>query len=102
MCIFCKIINKEISSDPIFENENYIVLNDLYPKANIHMLIIPKKHIETINDIEDSDEALIWWMFLLARDLAKEKWISWYQLKFNVWKEWWQEIFHIHLHFMAD
>ena len=101
MCIFCKIINKEIPSDPVFEDENYIVLNDLYPKARIHLLIVPKKHIETINDLEDIDQNLVWWMFLLAKKIALDKNISWYNLCFNVWKEGWQEIFHIHLHFMA-
>ncbi|EKE26223.1 MAG: protein kinase C inhibitor [uncultured bacterium (gcode 4)] len=102
MCIFCKIISKEIPSSPIYENDSYIVLNDLHPKSPIHMLIIPKKHIETITDLEDNDEELIWWMFLLARDIAKDKNISWYKLQFNVWKDWWQEIFHIHLHFLAN
>lgn len=102
MCIFCKIINKEFSSSPIFENDDYIVLNDINPKARIHMLLIPKKHIETINHLSDNDSNLVWGLFLLARDLAKEKWIEGYKLQFNVWKDWWQEVMHIHLHFLAN
>ncbi|EKE27580.1 MAG: Histidine triad nucleotide-binding protein 2 [uncultured bacterium (gcode 4)] len=101
-CIFCKIINKEYHSEPVYEDENYIVLNDLHPKARVHMLIIPKRHIETINHLDDADDVLIWWLFLIARDLAKKMNIGWYKLSFNVWKEWWQEIFHIHLHFLAN
>ncbi len=101
-CIFCKIINKEISSDFIFEDEDIIVINDVHPKSRIHMLIIPKKHIFTISELEDIDQSLIWKMFLIARNLAKEKNISWYKLMFNVWKEWWQEVMHIHLHFLAN
>lgn len=102
MCIFCKIINKEIPSSPVYEDDNYIVLNDINPKAKIHMLLIPKKHIETINDLADEDNILIWNLFLLARDIAKEKGIDGYKLQFNVWKQWWQEVMHIHLHFLAN
>jgi histidine triad (HIT) family protein len=58
-CIFCKIINKEISSDFIFEDEDIIVINDVHPKSRIHMLIIPKKHIFTISELEDIDQSLI-------------------------------------------
>ncbi len=101
-CIFCKIINKEIPSAPVFEDDSFIVLNDLHPKANIHMLIIPKKHIPTISDLNDSDKDIIGQMFLLARDLAKKDNITWYKLQFNVWKEGWQEVMHIHLHFLAN
>lgn len=102
MCIFCKIISKEIGSNPVYEDDNYIVLNDLHPKTRIHMLIIPKNHIETINDLKDLDSNLVWWMFLLARDLSKKLDIPGYKLRFNVWKDWGQEVFHIHLHFQAD
>lgn len=102
MCIFCKIINKEIPSDPIFEDENYLVINDLYPKSRIHMLIIPKKHIDTINDLEESDKDMIWWLFLLAKNISIKENIVGYKLHFNVGKEWWQEIMHIHLHFLAN
>ncbi len=101
-CIFCKLINRDFPVNPVFENEDIIVLNDINPKAKIHMLIIPKKHIETINSLEDTDSVLVWKLFLVARYLAKERWIDWYKLQFNVWKWWWQEVFHIHLHFLAN
>ncbi|MDD2487036.1 MAG: HIT domain-containing protein [Candidatus Gracilibacteria bacterium] len=102
MDIFCKIINKEIPSDPVYEDENYIVINDLYPKAPIHMLIIPKKHIESISSLDDSDSDIVGGMFTLARDLAKERSIDGYQLKFNVGEKGGQVIFHLHLHFLAN
>jgi len=102
MCIFCKIINKEIPSESIISNDDFIVLNDLHPKAKTHLLIVPRKHIETITDLEDNDSDLIWKMFLLARDIAKQRWIDGYRLQFNVGKWWWQEVFHIHLHFLAN
>ncbi len=101
-CIFCKIINKEISSNFIFEDEDIIVINDLHPKSRIHMLIIPKKHIPTISELEDLDQNLIGKIFLVTRNLAKQNNINWYKLIFNVWKDGWQEVMHIHLHFLAN
>jgi histidine triad (HIT) family protein len=58
-CIFCKLIARDFPVEPVYEDDDYIVLNDLHPKAKTHMLLIPKKHIETINDLEDSDNILI-------------------------------------------
>lgn len=101
-CLFCKIINKEIPATPVYEDENYLVINDLRPKAKTHMLIIPKRHISTITDMEDSDSDIVGGMFLVARNLAKERNITGYKLQFNVWKGGWQEIMHIHLHFLAN
>lgn len=101
-CIFCKIINKEIPVETVFEDDNYIVINDIHPKAKVHMLLIPKKHIETINDLENNDRNLVWWLLLLARDLSKKLNIQGYKLQFNVWEAWWQEVMHIHLHFLAN
>ena len=101
-CIFCKIINKEIPADFIYEDDSYIVLNDLYPKAPTHMLIIPKRHIRSVNDITESDSKYIGDMFLLAKKIAKQKDLSGYQLKFNVEKAGGQEIFHIHLHLTSQ
>lgn len=76
MCIFCSIIAREIPSTPVYEDENYIVINDLYPKARVHMLLIPKKHIPTISDMIDSDQNIIGGLFLIARDLACNMQIS--------------------------
>ena len=55
MCLFCSIIARDIPSKTVYEDENYIVLNDLHPKSRIHMLLIPKKHIATIADMADVD-----------------------------------------------
>jgi histidine triad (HIT) family protein len=76
MCIFCSIIAHEIPSTPVYEDENYIVINDLHPKARVHMLLIPKKHIPTISDMLDSDQDTIGGLFLIARDLANKMQIS--------------------------
>ena len=101
--IFTKIINREIKSEIIYENNNLIVIKDIAPKAKTHLLIIPKKEIETINDLESNDSELLFEMFLTAKNVAKQLNISeWYQLHFNVGKKWWQEVMHIHLHLLSD
>ena len=101
--IFTKIINREISSDIVYEQDNIIVIKDINPKTKTHLLIIPKKEIETINDLEKQDWELLAEMFFVAKKLAKELGIEeWYQLHFNVWKKWGQEVMHIHLHLMSE
>lgn len=102
MCLFCSIIAREIPSARVYEDENYIVLNDIHPKARIHMLLIPKRHIASISDITDSDRDTIGGLFLLARDLGKQMNIPGYQLQFNVGKEGGQEVMHVHLHLLAN
>lgn len=100
-CIFCKIINKEIPSKFIFESENIIAFNDIHPQAPTHILILPKKHIETINDMEKEDINLIGELFYTAKQIAKEKGISSYRLAINVGEDAGQSVFHIHLHLLA-
>ncbi|EKD29308.1 MAG: hypothetical protein ACD_78C00448G0004 [uncultured bacterium (gcode 4)] len=102
MCLFCSIVAREIPSVPVYEDENYIVIDDIHPKARVHMLLIPKKHIDSIAHLENSDGKIISWLFLLARDIGKDMNISWYKLQFNVGKEGGQEIMHVHLHFLAE
>lgn len=101
--IFTKIINREIPAEIIYENEKIIAIKDINPQAKTHILIIPKKVIPTINDLEREDSELIADMFFVAKEIAKNLWISeWYKLHFNVWEKWWQEIFHIHLHLLSN
>lgn len=103
MSIFTKIINREIPSTIIYEDDKIIVIKDIYPKAKTHLLIIPKKEIPTINHIENEDRELIADMFFVAKKVAKDLKIDeWYKLNFNVWKKWWQEIMHIHMHLLSD
>ena len=101
--IFSKIINKEIPSDIVYEQDDIIVIKDINPEAKIHLLIIPKKEIPTINDLEEGDRFLISEMFFVAKKIAKDLKIEeWYKLHFNVWEKWWQEVMHIHLHLLSN
>ena len=101
-CIFCKIIAGDIPSTFIYENEDLVAFNDIHPQAKTHILIVPKKHIDMIKNLEDEDGGLIGKMVLAARDIAKEKGLAGYQLQFNVDKAGGQEIFHIHLHLISN
>lgn len=107
MCIFCKIINPpaggEISTKLIYEDSEIIAFNDANPIAPVHILIIPKKHIETINDLGDKNKELIGKMVLVAKDIAEKLKISsnGYKLLFRTGKDGGQEVPHIHLHLIG-
>ena len=101
--IFKKIIDKEIDSEIIYENNNLICFKDISKQAPIHLLIIPKKEIKTINDIEDCDKELIGDMFIAAKKIAKKLKIDkkGYRLVFNCNDDGGQTVFHIHMHLLA-
>ena len=100
MTIFSKIISWEIPSEFLYEDDQCIVINDIDPQADIHMLVIPKKEIPTMFDLEDNDSWLIGHLHIIWAKMAKEKGLEWCKMLFNVWEKWWQEVFHIHLHVM--
>jgi len=101
-CVFCKIISGDIPAKIIYEDDICLVFPDIRPIANTHFLIIPKKHISTIAEIEDGDEKILGHMLKKAKEIALEKNITGYQLLFRVGKEGGQEIFHIHLHLTSN
>ncbi|MBA3012000.1 MAG: histidine triad nucleotide-binding protein [Proteobacteria bacterium] len=102
-CLFCKIVNREIPSEFLFEDDAYVVFKDIHPAAPVHLLLVPKKHIRSINDLTAADSSILSGLFMVARDMAKEQGIneSGYKLLFNVEKGGGQEIFHIHLHLIG-
>ncbi|MFH1509732.1 MAG: histidine triad nucleotide-binding protein [Candidatus Nealsonbacteria bacterium] len=102
-CVFCKIVNKDIQTKFLYEDEQIIAFNSIDPKAPIHILIIPKKHITSINNLEKEDKELVGKIILVAKDLAKEKDISeaGYRLIFNTGKDAGQTVDHIHLHLIG-
>ena len=102
-CLFCKIINKEIPSEFLYEDDSFIVFRDINPQAPVHLLIVPKKHIRGVNDLEDQDLKIMSDIFIVAKKMAKDQEVdkSGYKLVFNVEKGGGQEIFHIHLHLIG-
>ena len=101
--IFEMIINKEIDSEIIYEDDEIFAIHDINPVAPIHVLIIPKKKIKTINDVTQEDTALIGELVITAKNLAKSLGIdeSGYRLLWNTNKDAMQTVFHIHLHLIG-
>tara|TARA_Y100001970_G_scaffold87293_2_gene110165 strand:- start:989 stop:1330 length:342 start_codon:yes stop_codon:yes gene_type:complete len=101
--IFSKIINKEIDADTIHEDDLCIAFKDVNPIAPIHILIIPKKEIRTINDIKKDDRIIVGHLFIIAKKIAKKLKIdeNGYRLVFNCNEDGGQTVYHIHMHLIA-
>lgn len=102
-CIFCKIVNKEISADLVFEDEHMLAFNDINPQAPVHMLLIPKKHYASLNDIPEEKKAVLSHILLKARQIAEEKGFAakGYRIVLNTAEDSGQEVYHIHFHLLA-
>ncbi len=101
-CIFCRIIAYEIPSTFVKETDDIIVIKDVNPKASVHYLIIPKKHIQDVQSFADKDIGLAGKLLLMARDLSKTlSGSSDFKLVVNSGKQAGQCIFHVHFHFLA-
>ena len=102
-CLFCKIIDGEIPGDIVYENDSVLAFNDINPIAPVHILVIPKEHIATLNDLEEKHTQTMGELFLAAKKIASDKGISesGYRTVFNCNKDAQQTVFHIHLHLIA-
>ncbi|KKS26224.1 MAG: Histidine triad (HIT) protein [Parcubacteria group bacterium GW2011_GWC2_42_6] len=102
-CIFCKIIDKEIPAEILYEDDAVMAFPDIQPVAPVHILIVPKRHIETVNDLSDNDGLLVGRLIITAKKLAEAKGIasSGYKLLFRTGPDGGQEVPHIHLHLIG-
>jgi histidine triad (HIT) family protein len=102
-CIFCKIANKEIDSKIVYEDANVIAFNDIQPVAPIHVLIVPKKHIASMNDINESNSQIMADIHVAANKIAKELGISekGYRLINNCGADAGQTVMHLHYHLIG-
>lgn len=98
-CIFCKIANGQIPSDFVYETKRVVVFKDINPQAPTHLLVVPKEHIETLNDLNDKD--LTAELFEALKAAVKKLGISEYRTVINTGKGAGQEVFHLHIHVMA-
>ncbi len=102
-CLFCKLVNRQLPAVIVFESDTVFAFKDIEPQAPHHVLIIPKKHISTLNDLRIEDSGLISEMVLTATQIARELKIdaSGYRTLFNCNDEGGQDIYHIHLHLLG-
>ncbi len=101
--IFTKIINREIPADIIYEDDSVLAFNDISPQAPTHFLVIPKKAIATINDIQEEDREVVGHLYFVAAKIAKEQGFAddGYRVVMNCNKFGGQTVYHIHLHVLA-
>ncbi len=102
-CLFCKIIDREIPADIVYEDDTVLAFNDLNPQAPTHLLIVPKQHIATLNDIEEGDLALVGRLQYTAAQLAAQKGFAeqGYRVVMNCNDQGGQTVYHIHMHLMG-
>ncbi len=100
-CIFCQIASKKIPANIQYEDNDVVAFDDINPKAEIHILIVPKKHIESVATMEKKDIELIGKMVWAAKKVAEEKHLEGYKLIFNVGRAGGQIVDHVHLHLLG-
>jgi histidine triad (HIT) family protein len=102
-CTFCKIIKGENAADFVYQDESLVVFKDIRPHAPVHLLVVPREHIRSLNEIKEKDKDIIFRMIFKAKEIAKEHSIdkAGYRLLFNVERGGGQVIFHLHLHLLG-
>ena len=102
-CVFCKIADGEVSAEIVYEDDDILAFKDISPVAPVHLLIIPRKHIPTLLDLNESDAELVGRLHLVAADLARAFNIdhSGFRVVFNCGSDAGQEVYHLHLHLLG-
>ena len=102
-CLFCKIARREIPASLVYEDERVVAFNDINPQAPTHVLVVPKRHIETLNELGTEDDRLIGELVRRAAAIAAERGLSagGYRTVFNTNRDAGQTVFHIHLHLLG-
>ena len=100
-CLFCKFANKEIPVDFVYESENVFAINDIDPKAPMHVLLIPKKHFENGPEVAKADSEIFAELFTAASKIASERGFTDFRTVFNTGAEAGQSVFHAHLHLLG-
>ena len=100
-CLFCQISRKQKSADIVYEDDKFVAFKDIKPEASVHLLIIPRKHIESIDHVEIHDKELMGELILAAQKIAREQNLEGYRLQINVGRTGGQIIDHLHLHLLS-
>ena len=99
-CIFCKIINGDFNTEFVYENEYVVVFKDINPKATIHLLVVPKTHVASLNELEDKN--LMAELLMAVKETTKKIGLKSYKTLINTGKEAGQEVFHLHVHILGE
>ena len=102
-CLFCKIVSREIASSIVYEDDRVLAFNDINPQAPTHVLVVPKRHIASLNDLTAGDDQIVGELARRAAAIAKERGIAagGYRTIFNTNRDAGQTVFHIHLHLLG-
>lgn len=98
-CIFCKIIEGDFNTEFVYENEYAVVFKDINPKADIHLLVVPRIHVESLNELDD--ENLLGKLMMTVKEVTKQLGIKSFRTVINTGKEAGQEVFHLHIHILS-
>lgn len=99
-CIFCKIINGYFGTEFVLENEHAVVFNDINPKAPVHMLVVPRIHVESLNELDDKN--LLGELMMTVKKACEKVGLKSYKTLINTGKDAGQEVFHLHIHIMGE
>ena len=99
-CIFCKIINGDFNTEFVYENEYVVVFKDINPKTPIHLLVVPKTHVASLNELEDKN--LMAELLMAVKETTKKIGLKSYKTLINTGKEAGQEVFHLHVHILGE
>jgi histidine triad (HIT) family protein len=102
-CIFCQIAQGQTETEFLYQSDTLVVFKDINPHAPVHLLLVPKKHIRSVNDITEADQEILAELIMVAKEMAREHGVarSGYKLLYNVEKGGGQLIFHLHLHLIG-
>ncbi len=102
-CLFCKIVNREIPAAVVYEDDRVLAFNDINPQAPSHVLVVPKRHLASLNDLQPEDDALVGEVVRRAAAIASERGLaaSGFRTTFNTGRDGGQTVFHIHLHLLG-
>ena len=99
-CIFCKIIRGDFNTEFVYENEHLVVFKDIHPKAPVHLLVVPRKHYASLNEVDD--KLLLGELMMGVREVTKKIGLKSYRVQINTGKEAGQEVFHLHINILGS
>ncbi|MGD9592560.1 MAG: histidine triad nucleotide-binding protein [Candidatus Berkiella sp.] len=100
-CLFCKMSTGEVPTQKLYEDDHIFVIKDINPKASVHLLVIPKVHIDSLNEVNEGHAALLGYMMTSLKNFAKEQGLDSFRTIVNTGKNSGQTIFHVHFHILG-